>query len=491
MDTPAYEAECSADLSIPIVVDLDGTLTPADTLAESLVLAIRRAPSILPRLPLMLAGGRANLKARVAEAVAGHADWPALPYSKPLLDYLAAEKRKGRRIVLATAANRAIADSVATHLGLFDAVLASDHGNNCKGRKKLEAILTSEGSEFIYAGDSAADMELWAFSKRAILVGVGNAVRARVRAAGITVIKEIHHPVAGTAEWIRALRLHQWLKNLLLFVPLLTSFTFLDLHKTTALVAAFFAFSFCASGTYLLNDLWDLSNDRRHPRKKNRALASARISIAHGLGAAAVLGLLGIGIAATLALKFGAILILYILLTTLYSWTLKSMILIDVILLALLYTLRIVAGAAAADIVPSVWLLGFSVFVFLSLALIKRCAELVAIRQTGGEFASGRDYRVSDLVVLWPMGTASFLCAVIVFSLFASGADVASRYATPQMLWLVAVCLIYWLGRLWIKTARGEMDDDPLVYAIRDFGSRVSIAVMLVGVLAARFISFQ
>ena len=260
------------------------------------------------------------------------------------------------------------------------------------------------------------------------------------------------------------------------------------MHAVAVVVAAFISFSLAASATYIGNDLWDLQADRRHPRKRTRPFASGRIGIPAGIAAASFLMLGALGMAFMLPRAFLALLVLYVGLTSAYSWVLKSYVLIDVLMLALLYTLRIVAGGAASGITVSLWLLGFSVFIFLSLALIKRCAELVSMQQAGIESAKGRDYRVGDLVVLWPMGMGSGLCAVVVFALFVSAPEVTTRYAMPALLWLVAVGLIYWLARLWIKTARGEMDDDPVVYAIRDRGSRISIAMMLLAVLAARYL---
>ena len=484
---PGYIRETGVDLA-PLVVDLDGTLTPTDTLFESVLLAIKRRPSTVFCLAIWLLQGRAGFKARVAERARPQAvDWP---YRTDLVDYLRAEKLRGRRLVLATAAHHSTALSVAAHLDLFDAVLASDETRNLKGAAKLAAIRASEGERFAYAGDSSADLPVWKMAQAAILVGTSETVAAKVRAAGTPIEREFSPGRAGFGDWLRALRVHQWLKNALLFVPLLTAFAFADMHKVFAVAVAFVAFCLAASATYIGNDLWDLQNDRRHPRKCNRPFASGRISIIAGVLMAGFLLSTSFLLAATQSSGFLALLALYVVLTTTYSWVLKTYILIDVLMLALLYTLRIVAGAAAAGIQTSVWLLAFSVFIFLSLALVKRCAELVTLGATGAQAAHGRDYRVSDLVVLWPMGVGAGLCAVVVFTLFASAPDVSAKYATPQLLWLVAVGLVYWLGRLWIKTARGVMHDDPLVFAIRDFGSRVTIAAMLGTVIIARFSHF-
>jgi 4-hydroxybenzoate polyprenyltransferase len=470
----------------PLVVDLDGTLTPVDTLAESLIRAIRQAPLTLLLLPLWLLRGRAAFKRAIAQRAL-----PAvaqLPYREPLLAYLRDEKAAGRRLVLATAADRAIAADVARHLDLFDEVLATEDGRNLKGEAKLEAIRASVGPAFAYAGDSRADLPVWLAAQAAVLVGVSAGVAAQVRAR-VPIEREFPAEAAGLRAWLRALRLHQWLKNLLIFVPLLTAFAFADAGVLVDAFAAFLSFSLAASATYVVNDLWDLDSDRAHPRKRFRPLAAGHLPIGQALAVA------GCGLAAAFALAaavnvaFLLMLLVYLAMTSAYSWVLKQYVLIDVLTLALLYTLRIVAGAAATGIAVSSWLAAFSVFVFLSLALVKRCAELVALREAGVPATRGRDYRVDDLVVLWPLGVGAALSSVVVFGLFISAPQTIDRYATPQLLWLAAVGLTYWLARLWIKTSRGEMHDDPVVYALRDRGSRVAVLAMIVVVLVARFVA--
>lgn len=484
MDTnapPARDGTLPAPL---IVVDLDGTLTPTDTLAESVLLAVKRRPATLLRLPFWLLQGRAAFKARVAALAAQPGG--AWPYRTELLDWLRARRDAGQRIVLATAAHHSIAQAVADHLGIFDAVLATRDGINLKGEAKLEAIRARFGSDFIYAGDSRADLAVWRGARGAIVVG--KALGETVRALGVEVVAAFDAPRAGLLGWARALRIHQWVKNALIFVPVLTAFAFADVRAVASALGAFIAFSLAASATYVVNDLWDLASDRQHPRKRARPFAAARIPVATGLVAAGGLMAAALLGARLLPTAFLALLLTYVALTSAYSWILKEYVLIDALMLAVLYTLRIIAGGAATGITVSVWLLAFSVFIFLSLALIKRCAELVALREAGGAAARGRDYRVGDLTVLWPMGMGAGLCAVVVFSLFANAPEVANRYASPPLLWLVAIGLIYWLGRLWIKTARGEMDDDPVVYALRDRGSRVAVLLMLAAVLAARYL---
>ncbi len=413
-----------------------------------------------------------------------------LPYRQDLLDYLKEEKAKGRQIVLATASHQSIAQGVASHLGFFDEVLASGPKHNLKGQAKLEAIRHLVGEDFVYAGDSRADLPIWKSAQAAVLVGAAADVADEVRRS-VPVEREFFNEPAGAMVWVRALRIHQWLKNLLIFVPLLTAFSFLDLSRVATLTLAFIAFSLAASATYIGNDLWDLENDREHPRKCTRAFASARLSILQGLAVAGVFLLLGLGLAFAVSLDFLLMLCLYLVLTSAYTWMLKKYVLIDVVMLSLLYTLRVLAGTVAINIGLSSWLLAFSVLTFLSLALVKRCSELVLLQHMGLDSTQGRDYRVTDLAVLWPMGVGAALSAVVVFGLFISAPETHERYASPRMLWLVAVGLLYWLARLWLKTARGEMHDDPLIYALRDYGSRLVLLAMTVLMVLAHFFHFK
>lgn len=471
----------------PLVVDLDGTLTPTDTLHESLIQIIKRSPVNLLRLPLALLKGKAAFK----DAIAANVDLdPAqLPYRQDLLNYLRSEKANGRPIILATAAHTSIAKKVADYLGLFDKVLATESGHNLKGIAKLQSIRAEVGEKFTYAGDSKADLPIWKSSSSAILVGTDAKTTAEVK-LNTFVEREFTNEAASPKVWLRALRVHQWLKNLLLFVPLLTAFSFQDPKKFITMCIAFFAFSFAASGTYVLNDLWDLGSDRQHPRKRKRPFASATLPINHGFGISIGALLLAFVLSTFVTPGFVLMLLLYVVLTTTYSWVLKTYVLIDVVMLSLLYTLRILAGSVAVAIPASSWLLAFSVFIFLSLALVKRCAELVSMKEAGRDGTRGRDYRVSDLVVLWPMGVGAALSAVVVFGLFISAQETQARYASPQILWLVAIGLIYWLARLWIKTSRGEMHDDPVVYAIKDKGSRIVVLLMMVMMMLAHSVSF-
>jgi len=471
--------------SAPLIVDLDGTLTPADTLVESVITLVKHYPLYLLRLPIWLMRGRAAFKEKVASHVSISAE--TLPYHQPLLGYLLGEKEKGRRIILATAAHESIAAGVSAHLGLFDAVLATAGTCNLKGNAKLESIHKNVGDKFVYAGNGHDDIPIWRAARAAVLVGVSSRIADSIR-RDVSIEMEFPKEPLGLGTWLRAFRIHQWLKNLLLFVPLLTAFSFMEVTKLITVTVAFLAFSFAASATYLVNDLLDLDNDRAHLRKRLRPFANAKIPVVYGLAAASGAMILALTLAIVVSRGFFLMVLLYVFLTSAYSLWLKEFVLIDVLTLSLLYTLRILAGSVAIAVATSSWLLAFSVFIFLSLALMKRCSELVSLEQIGKESTRGRDYQVADLVVLWPLGVGTAVSAVVVFGLFISAPEVQSRYATPQLLWLVAFGLIYWIARLWLKTSRGQMTDDPMIYAISNPNSFCALIAMIASTMLAHFI---
>ncbi|MFZ4748016.1 MAG: UbiA family prenyltransferase [Sphingomonas sp.] len=461
---------------VPIVVDLDGTLTPTDTLVEAIVWLVRKSPMYLFAIFWWALRGRGQLKAEVAARVLFRPQ--LLPWREPLLAYLREQKAHGTPLVLATAADVSIASAVAAHLGLFDQVLSTEAGHNLKGSAKLVAIRENVGEVFVYAGDSRADVPIWNASTGAILVGVASRTKAEI-ATGVRIERTFLREQGSFAVWAEALRVHQWIKNVLLFVPLMTAFGFFQLERVATMAIAFLSFSLAASATYVANDILDLDSDRVHPRKRNRPFASGRLPILHGIAVAALAMAAGLAMAAAVSSAFLGMLMLYVALTTTYSWMLKTYVLADVLMLSLLYTIRIIAGAVAVKVPISSWLLVFSLFVFLSLALIKRCSELVLLDQSGALATKGRDYRVTDLTVLWPLGLASALAAVLVFCLFISAPETRAQYSLPELLWLDAIALTYWLARLWLKTSRSEMHDDPIVYAVRDHGSRITVLAMV------------
>lgn len=474
--TDVSDHPVSTDRKPVLVVDLDGTLVATDTLMEGLFALLRQSPQSALLCPMWMAGGKAVLKFEVAARANVTAS--RLPYREEVLEYLRQERASGRKIVLATAANEKVAHAVADHLGVFDAVLASDRVQNLRGAAKLERIIKEVGTSFVYAGNSPADIPIWAAAEAAVLVTPDSGLARRIL-RDRPVERNFDVRRAGVREWLRQLRAYQWVKNTLVFVPLVTAFAFGSFAQVANAILAFAAFSLAASAGYIVNDLFDLERDRLHPRKKNRSLALGAISIEHAVVAAVLLLIVSAAIALQVGVGLVIMTLLYLSVTLAYSAVLKKYVLFDVITLAALYTLRILAGAVAIDVHVSAWLLAFSIFVFLSLALVKRCAELIQLRSTNSVATRGGDYRVSDLEMLLPFGIACAVAAVVVLGLFIDDPATRARYGSPHLLWAVGLGLLYWLGRLWIKTVRGEMHDDPIVFAFGDFGSRMTIAAMV------------
>ena len=464
---------------VPLYVDLDGTLVKGDLLAEGALRLLKQSPGYaFVMLGWLFTGGKASLKENIARLV--ETDVEGLPLQQEFVSFLKNEAAGARPIYLASAANARNAHALAARMGCFSGVLASDGQTNLAGPRKLDAILAHcDGGPFDYAGNARQDLVIWRRARQAFLVNPAPGLEGAVNATG-KVARVFEDRKRGVHIYLRALRIHQWLKNLLLFVPLLTAQLSGDPHAVGAALIAFLAFNLCASATYLCNDLLDLPADRIHPRKRDRPLAAGDISVpvAGALIAATLLG--GLALATALPVRFGWMLVAYLVVTLSYSLRIKRYVVLDVICLGGLYTLRILAGAAAIGVVVSSWLLAFSMFVFLSLALVKRCSELVLLRNSETQAnVSGRDYHVSDYPMLAAMGVASGYVAVLILALFVDSPAVATRYARPDLLWLLCPVMLYWVSRLWIKTARGEIDDDPIVYSIKDPASWTVFAAFI------------
>jgi 4-hydroxybenzoate polyprenyltransferase/phosphoserine phosphatase len=478
----AISGEQLDDCGVPLFVDLDGTLVKSDLLIESFFLLVKSQPTAFLSAFTWLLRGKAYLKSKIAEQV--DISPQALPYQTEFLAFLRSEAARGRALYLATASNEKFARSIAQHLGIFRGVLGSTSQVNMKGWRKLEEIhKLSEGQRFDYAGDSRADLEIWRHARKAILVNPESGLEAAAR--GFASIGRIFDDRPDRLRsYSHAIRIHQWPKNMLIFVPLLTAHAWHSAAIINALVG-FLAFSLTASATYVLNDLLDLQSDRNHPRKRTRPFAAGTIPPVRGLALMFLLLAAGLGLGWFLPPLFEATLLAYLGITFLYSLHLKGYVLIDVIVLAGLYTLRLISGAVAIGVVLSFWLLAFSMFIFLSLALVKRCSELITMSHMGRPGASGRDYQIPDLAYLSAMGTASGYASILVLALFINSPDVAVRYSEPLVLWLLCPLFLYWISRLWIKTGRGEMHDDPVVFTVKDRGSRYVMAGVLSIVLLA------
>jgi 4-hydroxybenzoate polyprenyltransferase/phosphoserine phosphatase len=452
--------------TIPLCVDLDGTLIHTDLLLESFLLLVKRNPLYLLMIPLWLLQGKAHLKRQIAMRVQMNS--AALPYTKPLLEWLRHQRELGRPLWLVTASDERLARPVADHLQLFDGVMASDGQANLAGGGKARALVAAFGEKgFDYAGNHAVDLKVWPHARRGIVVNGGG----RLEAAAQEVV-DVEHIVPGrkgiAKPVLKALRVHQWAKNALIFVPVLAAHQILQGPSLWQALLAFLAFSLCASSVYLLNDMLDLEADRQHHSKCERPFAAGRVSLMFGLVAAPLLLVFAALIALSLPLKFAGVLLAYYLATLAYSFGVKKIVMVDVLALAGLYTVRIVAGAAACSIPLSFWLLLFAGFIFLSLALVKRYAELHVMRQQGKLKAKGRGYQVEDLALLQSLGAASGYLSVLVLALYLNSPDVARMYSQPKLVWGLVPVMLYWISRIWMETYRGRMHDDPLVYAMKD-----------------------
>ncbi len=461
--------------SVPLFVDLDGTLIKTDLLAESALALVKQAPWMIFVMPFWLLRGKAHLKARIAERVSLEND--TLPLQNEFVAYLQAQHASGRTIHLATASDACLAQPIAKRLGIFQSVLCSDGKNNLRSEVKLAAILKiTNGAPFDYAGNAHADFPIWASARQAIVVNPGSGViRGARQRTEVSQIFDDRPPLWRI--WLKQTRLHQWMKNLLIGVPLLTSHAF-NVSNLAAIALAFIAFGLVASATYMLNDLLDLASDRKHPRKCRRPFAAGNLGIVPGCIGMTLLLLGGLLLSASISLWFLLALLSYLALTLSYSLYFKSYVLIDVILLALLYTVRIIAGAIVISVDISSWLLAFSMFTFLSLALVKRAAELVTMEKLAREAAKGRDYRLDDAQAISSMGISAGYLAVLILALYVDSPAVSDHYSHPRLLWLLCPLMLYWTSRLWIKTSRGEMHDDPLVFSLRDRGSWIVCVAM-------------
>ena len=474
-------AATSRETSVPLCVDLDGTLVRTDVLWETLILLLKRNPLYLLALPGWLLRGRAHFKKKIAAGA--EFDAASLPYHQPFLEYLRSEHRHGRHIILATAADSQLANAVARHLGLFAEVFASDGRKNMRGQNKGRALAERFGSkQFDYAGNSTADLPIWREARAAIVVNASEALTRRVR-GGTEVSRVFNEPASRTPALVKALRPHQWVKNLIIFVPLITSHKLAEVSLVGNAVLGFIAFSLCASAVYVLNDLWDLDADRRHATKKFRPFASGQLPLLAGFALAPLVLGLSLLLGGFLSWQYFGVLATYFALTTSYSWRIKQIAPLDVFFLAGLYTMRLIAGHTATGIEYSFWLLAFSMFIFLSLALVKRFIELNRWRgQNRRDSLLGRGYTTNDIELVAMLGVASGFLAVLVMALYVNSVDVQRLYRAP--IWLLLMCplLLYWISCVWLLAHRGQMHDDPIVFALKDRAS-YAVGALALGIL--------
>ena len=482
VDDAQINSRASSANSVPLIVDLDGTLTPVDTLHEALVKLIKEKPFTALRMLGWLFRGKACFKNNVADRVT--VDATLLPYNKSVLERIEAAREEDRPVILATASDKRVADTVVAHTGLFDEIIATTGDRNLSGRTKRDVLVERFGvGGFDYIANDAADLHVWEVARQAILVDATKSVVTQARKLHPNAIILSTRSV-GLRSLVKAARVYQWLKNLLVFIPVLAGQHVSALN----LAQAFFAFlCFCAaaSSIYLINDMFDLEADRRHPRKRNRPFASGRAPISYGFGLAVLLMTAALIGSVLIAPAFAMILVCYLFITINYSMWIKRYALIDIVVLAGLYTLRIIAGGAATDISMTLWLLGFSMFLFSSLAFAKRYSEVVELLHRDAQSAHGRGYRAGDQNVLMSIGTASGMASVLTLALYVNSTSASGLYGSPEYLWGICPLLLYWISRIWLAAQRERLTDDPIVFACADKGSRFIFLITLVPVVMA------
>ena len=442
------------------MVDLDGALVRSDTLWESLYLAMRHHPLRVLWSPMWLLKGKAGFKGRLGKLVVPTAK--LLPYNETVLELIEEASQDGRPVILATGANRRIADEVATHLGAFTQVLASDDSVNLTGRKKLEAIrrLVGEGQAFDYIGDSKVDYPIFKEARRAYLVA------SRLPSNNSHDLHLLDNQQRGwSGALLRLIRPQQWAKNVLMFLPLILAQEITDLSKVLTLMIAFAAFSLCASAGYVLNDSLDIEADRLHKDKRHRPLASGLLPLWVAPFLFLTLLTSGVVLGFLVSLPYLGLLALYLSISLSYSFYLKTKLAADVIILASLYTLRIFAGGLAVQVELTAWMLAYSLFFFTSLAFLKRYIEISDTKP--GKRLKNRDYREQDQRLVESLGTSSGLLAVLVFALYINSGAL-KHYSHQEFLWGICPVLMYWVTRLWLLAGRRAIPHDPVVFALKD-----------------------
>jgi 4-hydroxybenzoate polyprenyltransferase len=479
--TDPFRAQPASAIEAPLVVDVDGTLIKTDLLHEKVMQFFARSPSQAWRLPLWLAGGKARLKGELAGRV--QLDVATLPLREETMARIRKAQAQGRAVYLASASEQRLVEGLAEAIGGIAGVFGTDAGINAAGRRKAEKLNAAFGERnYDYIGDRAVDFAVWPSARRVLAVSHSARFSRRVHSQ-FPEAEILAEPRISPRAYIRAMRPHQWAKNILVFLSLFAGHHF-NAAAFNETVLAFVCFCLAASSAYVINDLLDLPGDRAHPRKRLRPFAAGEIPIANGLVLGALLMMIAFAFSLLLPWRFVLILGGYVALTLGYSFVLKRKVLIDVIALGGLYTIRVFGGVEAAEQQQSQWLLMFSLFLFMCLATVKRCSELVARREANQPML-GRGYRLADLNVLFPLGAASGFSAVLVVTLYLSSPEVRALYSHPMRMWLICPLLLYWISRVLVLANRNEMHDDPVIFALTDRVSWLTTAAVAAIVTAS------
>ena len=465
MSVQTANFSAAPNVQVPLIVDVDGTLVATDLLQEAALQFVASYPLQAFRIPLWLAGGKSNLKTQLANHVKPGIE--TVPLREEVLALIRDAQATGRPVFLASASDRRYVEGLAERIGGIAGVFGTDSGLNLSGDAKADRLVAAFGAKgYDYVGDMPIDFAVWRYARKPLVVAHGASFAARVLKT-FPEAEIVARTRPALHSYVAALRMHQWAKNVLIFLPMIAGHRF-DPETIAATFLGFLCFCFAASSAYVINDLLDLPGDRDHPRKANRPFAAGKIPITHGLAVAILLMAGAFALSLMLPWRFGGVLSIYVACTLGYSLLLKRKLLIDVIMLGGLYTLRVFGGLAATNMHETQWLLMFSLFLFLSLAIVKRCSELVVNRTLGKTGAKGRGYRVEDLDVLLPLGAAAGYGAVFVVTLYLSSPEMAALYTHPNRLWLICPLLLFWISRLLLKANRGDLHDDPVIFALTD-----------------------
>jgi 4-hydroxybenzoate polyprenyltransferase/phosphoserine phosphatase len=465
LNTPITNETADQADTVPLVLDLDGTLIRTDSLIEQGFALLRRNPFAIFELIGWLFAGRVMLKQQLAAAI--QLDPEFLPINEELVAFAEAESAKGRKIVLATAAHINTAQIFRQRFAFISQVIATEGQVNLKGKAKAEELAQRFPDGFDYAGDSRPDLEVWKRARNAIVVGASKSTLRRARKSAN--VSQVFKRPGGLKALIKCLRPHQWAKNVLVVVPAILSGRIIDPDAILPLVLAFFALSLTASATYVFNDIWDLQDDRAHWSKRRRPLASGTLSLPAGIVGALFCLAAGLALALTAGLAVLQWVLVYVVVTLTYSLWLKRKVIHDAVTLAGLFTLRLVVGMVAVAAVPSPWLFVFAMFFFTSLAFAKRHTEIARVIERGGFWVNGRGYRASDLPLVLAAGISSSVAAVVIMVLYIiEDAHQQSFIKNGDWLWALPPMIFMISSKIWVTCQRGELDDDPVVFVVKD-----------------------
>jgi len=469
-------AENKNNNQFPICVDLDGTLMRTDSFVEMLISFVRSNPFRLIKVAyFLISRGKGYTKSKLAENTG--VSEKLLPFHSEFLKFLIDQKKQNRRLILTTGSSEIFAKKVSDHLGIFDQVIASTSKINMIGKKKLKAVHSLLGGKpFAYAGNSHQDIPLWLAAEEQFFVNTPARIKRKVLKKKNRLKQEFKSVPFSLSNFFKAIRIHQWTKNLLIFVPLITAHSF-DLDSFKICFLSFLAFGLCASSSYIFNDILDIQFDRLSKSKSARPFANGEFSIKFGVLLIILLFVGAIAFSTLVSINLGYLLLIYFLSSVLYSVYFKPFAIVDLIFLASFFTFRVFVGIVVLEVSFSIWLINFCFLTFFGLAACKRYTE---ISRNGKSKLPGRNYEFSDQTFLMNLGLASCFTALVIFLLFIDHLNLTDTYSNPQFLWGIFPILLFWFSRIWWLNVKDKLDEDPLIFAIRDIPS-ILVAVLCIG----------